>query len=293
MRPGRGWTPLRWLLVRLYRIPPHTSPMTPAHLDLPAEDVELSAVDGSRLRGWFLPATGVGRAGSPSAPHRAGPAVVVLHGWGSAAADLLPAVPALVEAGLPTLLVDARGHGRSDPVDVMSMPRFAEDAGAAVRWLRADPRVDPDRIALVGHSVGAGACLLAAADDPRIAAVVAIASMAHPAELMGQSMRTRRVPAWLGRAALRVVQDTIGHRFDDFAPIHTITRVRAPVLVVHGLEDTTVPPQDAVRLAEAGPTAILRLVPGAGHDRLEDVLPVLPEMVDHLQAALGVRAPGR
>src|SRR3546814_4494171 len=39
-------------------------------------------------------------------------------------------------------------------------------------WLRRQPSVDPERITLLGHSVGAGACLLAASRDPRIAGVV-------------------------------------------------------------------------------------------------------------------------
>lgn len=268
---------LRRLLLRLYRIPAREVTATPATFGLAAEDVDLAAADGTRVRGWFVPAaTDRGR----------GPAVVVMHGWGSAAADLLPAVGTLTAAGLSTLLVDARGHGRSDPADFMSMPRFAEDVETTVAWLRDDPRVDPDRVGLVGHSVGAGACLLAAAHDPRIAAVVAIASMAHPAEMIGRSMRARRVPRRVERAVLHTIEHTIGHAFDDFAPLHTIGRVDAPVLVLHGMDDRTVPPRDARRLAAAGRDVTLRLVPDAGHDRLDDFLPSLPEVARHLATAL-------
>jgi uncharacterized protein len=279
---------LRTLLLRLYRLPVRSAHRTPADLDLQAHDVEFAAVDGARLRGWFLPADGEDGA-------EAHPVVVVMHGWASAAEDLLPVAPSLIGAGLSTLFVDARGHGRSDAAEFMSMPRFAEDLSAAVAWLRERSDVDAARIALVGHSVGAGAALLVASRDPRIAAVVSIASMAHPREMIGRSFRSHRAPQTLIRAALQTIERTIGYRFDDFAPLHTIARIDAPVFVVHGLDDDTVPADDARRLAENGPSATLRLVPGADHRSLDGFLPVLPEVVAHLRDGIedaGVGGPG-
>jgi uncharacterized protein len=270
---------LRTLLLRLYRLPVRSVHVAPADLGLAAHDVEFATVDGSRLRGWFLPADGAEDGG-------AHPVLVVMHGWASAAEDLLPAAPAVIGAGLSMLFVDARGHGRSDTAEFMSMPRFAEDLHAAVAWLRERPDVDGSRIALLGHSVGAGAALLVASRDPRIAAVVSIASMAHPREMIGRTFRRYRAPRWLVRAALRTIERTIGYRFDDFAPLHTIARIDAPVLVLHGLDDHTVPISDAQRLAESGPSAILRLVPGADHRSLDGFLPILPEVVGHLRDAL-------
>jgi len=270
---------LRTLLLRLYRLPARSVHLTPADLDLEAHDVEFEAVDGARLRGWFLPADEVDDGGTH-------PVVVVMHGWASAAEDLLPAAPAVIRAGLSMLFIDARGHGHSDAVEFMSMPRFAEDLHTAVAWVRERPDVDAARIALVGHSVGAGAALLVAARDPGIAAVVSIASMAHPREVISRSFRRYRAPQPIIRAALRTIERTIGHRFDDFAPLHTIARIDAPVLVLHGLDDHTVPTGDARRLAERGPLATLRLVPGANHRSLDGFLPVLPEIVAHLCDAL-------
>jgi uncharacterized protein len=292
---------LRWLLLRVYRIPPTRTKPTPADLGLRAEAVELTAVDGTTLRGWFLPAAPDDGTATPDAPTpnepapdepaalvtEPGAAVVILHGWGSGATDLLPAAPGLLDAGLSVLLVDVRGHGRSDPVDFMSLPRFAEDLETAITWLRADPRIDPDRLGVVGHSVGAGACLLAASRDPRIAAVVAIAAMAHPAELIRSSRGLRPAPEAVATRVLTTIEDTIGHRFDAFAPINTIRRITAPVVVLHGDDDATVPPRDAARLVDAaGGTARLRLVPGAGHRAVAPFLPLVPELATFLRGAL-------
>lgn len=278
---------LRTLLLRLYRLPERSDHGAPTDLGLAADDVEFASADGARLRGWFVPSA-----------HHAGdeprPVVVVMHGWGSAAEDLLPVAPPIVDAGLSLLFVDARGHGRSDATDFMSMPRFAEDIESAVGWLRARPDVDAARIALVGHSVGAGAALLVASRDPRIAGVVSVASMAHPREMIDRSFRRYGAPGALVRAARQTMERTIGARFDDFAPLHTIGGIDAPVLVLHGLADTTVPPHDARRLAEEGPSATLRLVPRADHRTVDGFLPVLPEVAGYLHDVLsGVPHGGR
>lgn len=275
---------LRWLLLRAYRLPARPPPPGPATLGLQAEDRRLRAADGSRLRAWLvLPPT-------PPCPHRPGPAVVLTHGWGSHSGDLLPVVPTLLDAGLSVLLLDARGHGRSDPVEFMSMPRFADDIEVALDELRADPRIDPDRLGLVGHSVGAGASLLAAARDPRIRAVVSLASLAHPAELMARTPGARLLPARLLAAARRTVEATIGADLDEIAPLTSITRGHSPVLLVHGLDDTTVPPTDATRLADrawqAGRPVALRLVSGADHRTVEALLPVAVEAAGFLVRAL-------
>ena len=276
---------LRWLLLRVYRIPSTPTNPTPTDLGLEAEDVTLSARDGRHLRAWFLPASPTG-SGS-------GPGVVVLHGWGSSASDLLPAAPELVAAGLSTLVLDARGHGRSDEVDFMSMPRFAEDLEVAVAWLRRQPHVDAARVGVIGHSVGAGACLLAAANDPRIGAVVAISAMAHPAELIRSSRGLRPAPPRLADRVLHTIERTIGHPFDSFAPVRTIARIDAPTVIVHGTRDRTVPPRDAARLVDAAAArARLRLIPGAGHRSIGPFLPVVPELAAHLHDVLSGHDPG-
>lgn len=276
---------LRWLLLRAYRLPSRPPPPSPATRGLPAEDRTLHAEDGSRLRAWLLtPPT-------DPATDRPGPAVVLTHGWGSHSGDLLPVVPPLLAAGLTVLLLDARGHGRSDPVEFMSMPRFAADIEVALDELRADPRLDPDRLGLIGHSVGAGASLLAAARDPRVRAVVSLACLAHPAEVMARTPGAGLLPTRLLAAARRTVEATIGANLDEIAPLTSITRGSSPVLLVHGLDDTTVPPTDATRLADlgwqAGRPVALRLVAGADHRSVDALLPVAHEAAAFLRRALG------
>lgn len=202
-----------------------------------------------------------------------------MHGWGGGASDMVGLAGPLLGAGMHVLLLDARCHGRSDEADLASMPTFAEDVESGIAWLRRCDDVDRSRVVLVGHSVGAGACLIAAARDAEVAAVVAIASMAHPEVFMGRALR-RRLPRPLAVLALRWVERAIGHRFETFAPVRTIGRFAAPVLIVHGDRDTTVPVGDAYELhAQAPERTRLLIVEGADHTgigaSIEEVTPVL------------------
>src|SRR5258708_11220553 len=73
---------------------------------------------------------------------------------------------ALNEAGAAALIVDSfTGRGVRRTVADQSLVSAAQmegDAFAALALLRADPRIDPDRIAVMGVSKGAGATLNAA-----------------------------------------------------------------------------------------------------------------------------------
>jgi 3-oxoadipate enol-lactonase len=44
-----------------------------------------------------------------------------------------------------------------------------------------------------------------------------------------------------------------------------LERIRVPVLVLAGEEDTVTPPEEARRLADRIPDGDLRIIPGAGH----------------------------
>ncbi|MDP3969320.1 MAG: alpha/beta fold hydrolase [Nocardioides sp.] len=224
-----------------------------------AADVRIVTEPGAILRGWLREPVAARESGRP------GPVALVIHGWGASAADMVPLSQPLLDAGLRVLLLDARAHGRSGDVGVATMPTFAEDLRTALGWLRRQPGIDPDRIVLVGHSVGAGAALFVAADDHAIAGVISISSMAAPREFMAERLRARLPgPAvWL---ALRYVEHIIGHRFAEFSPLYTIGRSTAPVLLVHGALDSTIPLADAERLhARIPDRSTLLVLPEADH----------------------------
>lgn len=253
---------------------PSREPVTelPDLVHLNCQTVRFATERGRMLEGWWL--TGEAAQGQ----------VILTHGWGANRQALLPLVPMLVAAGWNVLLFDVRNHGNSDEDTFSSMPRFAEDIDAAIAWLNNTQGKCP--IALIGHSVGAAATLLAASRRNDITAVVSLSSFAHPADMMKRWLVEKGIPFYpLGWYVLRYVERIIGYRYDSIAPIDSITRIHCPVLLVHGDRDTIIPLGDAYTLASKTNNAVLRVVPG-GHDLSPSIAQHGDELVAFLQDAL-------
>lgn len=247
---------------------------------LPYRNIDLPTQNGKRLFAWFIPAPAASKA----------PALILMHGWGGHSAAMLPLAAPLHAAGYALLLVDARCHGRSDDDSFASLPRFAEDIEAALDWLLLQQEVDHLEIGVIGHSVGAGAALLAASRRREIGAVVSLAAFAHPAAMMRRWMQWKGIPEWpLGRYILAYVQRTIGHRFDDIAPSRTIAAVDCPVLLVHGSADAVVPLDDArqIHAARRSDRVELLVVDGS-HDEFGDLTKPLADLLAFLAQNLPV-----
>lgn len=265
--------------LRAPRVPHETGPADLGFSDQQVKEVQIPGPQGKRLFGWWLAPSGADQSGALF------PVVLVMHGWGANAAMMWPLAPALHAAGLGVLLLDARCHGRSDDESFTSMPRFAEDIAAGLAWLRTQPGVASDRLVVLGHSVGAAAAMLHAAEHANLLAVVSLSAFAHPRDVMLRWMQEKGVPyPVVGWYVLRHVQNVIGASFDDIAPIHTLPRVRCPVLMVHGLDDATVPVSEAQCLAHASPQTRLLLVEG-DHDLRSALAAHGPELVSFIRAA--------
>jgi len=249
----------------------HEPPLDrPADADAALHPLQLVDARGQRLAAWLaLPAQAA--AGQPL------PTVVAVHGWGANASTLWPVVDPLRAAGIAVLLFDAAAHGHNSGEDFSSLPRFAEDVATALAWLRTDPRIDAQRVALLGHSVGAAAVLLHGARRGGVRAIVSLSAFAHPRKLMER---------WLGSAILEHVQATIGERFERIAPVNLVRDIASPVLRVHGAMDTTVPLADARRLRAALRDGELLVVDGQ-HDLRGALRPHAPRIVDFLAAQVG------
>ena len=252
---------------------------SPTALGLEAHSVRLPTANNKTLFAWFIPVPGAPQA----------PAVLVMHGWGANASLMLPSVLPLHDAGFAVLLPDARCHGNSDDDAFTSLPRFAEDIEAGLDWLQRQPGVNAEQLAVIGHSVGAGAALLCATRRHDLRAVVSISAFAHPREVMRRLLQAKHIPyPVVGWYVLRHVQRVIGARFDDIAPIASMARVHCPVLLVHGTDDEMVPFDDASRLQAASLTQVVDCIAVPGkHDPSDALDEHLPQVVEFLQHSFG------
>ncbi|MDR3672531.1 MAG: alpha/beta fold hydrolase [Holophaga sp.] len=226
---------------------------------MPEEGQEGILIDsgGHRLLGILFTAWGEGPA----------PTAVLLHGMPGIELNYDVAL-ALREHGWNCLIFRYRGCGGS--AGGYALRNLPEDARAAVDDLVSGrhERVDPDRIVLIGHSMGGWAALLEAGSDPRVKAVAVVAAAADPASLPFTDL-----------AAAAEVTDFV----QGLTPEGFIAQWRAldqapqalaqagriaprPLLIVHGAQDATVPVAQARALRErAGEPCRLEIHPQANH----------------------------
>jgi hypothetical protein len=243
--------------------------VVPSDLGLAYKDISLRAADGRIVRGWYLPAAGVGKRDGGEDP---APAIVYLHGRQTnrrfvGLTDLAARAHA---AGFALLLVDLFGSGDSDgDVDFWGV----EETRLAVEFLRCRPEVDPARIGLVGVSFGGQKALTAAADASLgigPVAVVAVAGQwpihvrlvvgpaALPAFVQRRLVAGMDLPGWLvaiGRPLVfGWVRRQTGRDLAEADPLRVAAGVRRPVLIAHGTADRTFLPETAKLLFDAIPT---------------------------------------
>lgn len=124
--------------------PPPTPPETVQVVHFPSTDKVI-------LEGWFTP--------GPEAlahPDRRLPAVLFCHGVQDSADSNMANF--IKHAGYTVFSFDYRGFGNSTNAEI-SAQALADDAWAAFEYLRTRPDIDPDKIAVYGHSLGGSVAL--------------------------------------------------------------------------------------------------------------------------------------
>jgi fermentation-respiration switch protein FrsA (DUF1100 family) len=222
----------------LLYFPTRTLDGTPASVGLRYSDLEIPTSDGQRLHGWWIPSPR-----RPAAAH-----VLFFHGNGGNISHRLDQARALTDAGLDVLLFDYRGYGRS--TGAPDEAGTYRDARAARQALLAQPGIDGAAILYLGESLGGAVAAELALADP-------------PAGLVLQSAFTSV------REMARLHYPVVPAAFvpDAYPTIDRITRLRCPILILHGDLDDIVPVGHGQALfAAAVGNKHLEVVRGAGHN---------------------------
>ncbi len=212
----------------------------------------------------FVPAT-TNTTGSPA------PAVVLLHALGEPNDAMMRRMARFFAArGMHSAIMQLPYHmlrlpphvnpltqfvGRDAERAVQAFQQSASDVGVVVTWLREQPGVDPERIGVVGVSLGAIVGHLAMGLDERLSAGVCILGGGRLASIYRRSLLPRVLYPFLPPRLSKSQEETVA-RVD---PITYADRNRPRrVLMIQAARDVLVPPSDAeaLRRALGNPPAI-------------------------------------
>jgi uncharacterized protein len=218
--------------------PSHRDLGSPADLHMPFEDLDLVCADGSRAHGWWIPAR------APGEEH--GPAVLFLHGTRGNLSSQLPALRFFHSLGVDLLALDYPGYGRSPGRPSEWGCLRAADAA----WELLRSRRPASRAVLYGRSLGCALAAYLAARGP-CAGVIFHGGFTSVPDLAADLYP--RLPV---RLFCRVRLDAL----------RWIAGCRAPLLVLHGLQDRFIPIQHARRVYAQAPVPKRLLALSGGHD---------------------------
>lgn len=170
-----------------------------------------------------------------------------------------------------------RANGNDRPIG--AFPAQVYDVKSAIRFLRANAKrfdIDPNRIAVVGHSSGGNLALMLGLTQPAdglegtddlqySSAVQAVVNFAGPTELASDYLSTPDVDSAYVGGTPKAVPDS----YRMSSPITYVRRDAPPILTIHGDKDTASSVQQALLLDEkmraAGGRHTLVIKKGAGH----------------------------
>ena len=258
----------------------------PSNYELVFEDVEFLSRRGDvMLSGWSLP-------GQDSSPH-----LIFVHGIGSVRSgdNAVDLAARMVGRDYNVLMFDLRGHGSSggDKVSGGYFERW--DVLGAFDYL-VERGIDPSRtgqIGLIGFSMGAATSIMAAAEEPRITALVADSPYANASDLIArEAARTTPIPGWLTPifipAAKLMAKGIYDIDIGELVPERVVTRLGYPIFVIHGIADERIPWQQGQRVAGAAEQgSSIWLVPGVDH--VDAFLTHPDEYVDRVAEYFGSR----
>ena len=210
----------------------------PQRLGVSVEELEFRTADGLLLHGWWF-----------ASATEDGPVVLWAHGNAGNLTGRAPHAQVLADEGVSVFLFDYRGYGRSEGEP--DEEGIYQDTEAAYEFLTEKRDISPQRVVLLGRSLGSAPAARLSTRVPHAGTI--LVSPLPSAKRMARRMFAELPVDWFGTA--------------KFPVIEWVAQRTRPLLVIHGNLDRVIPLKYGreVFAAAANPKEFL-LLEGAGHN---------------------------
>jgi pimeloyl-ACP methyl ester carboxylesterase len=194
----------------------------------------------------------------------AGPTLILSHGWADSRLGGLVRIPFLAPTASRLILWDVRGHGEAPGACHLGTTEVTD-------LLALIEAVGGSGLVLYGWSLGAGVSIAAGARSESVSGVIAEAPYRQVITPAWNVMRGFRLPYRLNLPPamwLLGMLFGVGPAWRGFDRAVLASKLRCPLLIIHGDQDAVCPVRDARDIAAAAPRAELLVVSGGGHNNL-------------------------
>lgn len=234
----------------LYR-PDANKPQIPARYADTIKTVTITTDDGLQLMSWYTKA----RSNQPT--------IIYFHGNAGTIADRLPNLIPFLNLGYGLLLLSYRGYA-DNPGNPTEQGVY-QDARAAFKFLHQQ-NINNKDIIIFGESLGTGVAIQMANEYPTNYIILQSPYTSITA------IAQKRFPLFPIKLMLK----------DQFKSIDKLTHLTQKLIIIHGLQDNTIPFEHGQKIFEQYPgKKEILLIPTAGHN---DVLSysVILDILTHL-----------
>ncbi|MBC7603623.1 MAG: alpha/beta fold hydrolase [Ramlibacter sp.] len=197
-----------------------------------------------------------------AAPH--GPVVLLVHGWGGHARQMLPLAEALAQQGLRPVLLELPAHGHSAG-STSNLPQFAR----AIEYVVARLVQEGHTIrAVIAHSLAANAAAYASSRGLQTERLVLLAPPASPREYTRLFAQVFGLRETTRMAMQKRIESAEGALMQQFEPDAVGPRIRMPTLIVHDRGDSINAYADGQAYAHAIRGARFVGTEGLGHRKI-------------------------
>lgn len=216
---------------------------TPSEDKLPApQDFSVQTAEGLRLKGWHF-----------QQPVPADCGVVLIHGWGNTRSGMLKYADIFWDCGCDLIAYDHRAHSESEGDYATGGVREKDDLKRVSTWFQQASQLNRNQIAWVGASWGAATALMAGAEDPEIAFILADSpfedwetAIFERADRLYGTWTSYLKPGVMGLVDLRAEID-----YEAASPLRAAANIAVPVLLIHSQTDEATHSSQSVHISAA------------------------------------------